>query len=246
MSSLLLILAALRTVAGAAPHKPCEFPAVQDCYQPSATLCWKPLHSKDQSTRNALKALPDKKVAASIEKLLLDGSEFKETWQVVPAEDFVYLTVQKFRAIRFLEKYQHAQTILGGKNDTTYQRAYNALTDQFDGLFYKACAKRRAFPYSPTLPQKHLRVANKKKSVEQVTQQTWDSRGRAFGLFEHAMQCEPSSHAVCCKTGKVCDCTKGADATGQCSQSSYAFCCGAAKGCDCKRPASRQFTGIIV
>lgn len=211
------------------PHKYCEYPAIQDCYKPSIPACWQPLQSQDNITRTALDALPDQNVSAKIRPFLLNGTNFQSTWQIEPAADVVYLSTQKFLAVRFTESLQSVQEMLRLKAaaDAKYKVAHDALSSQFDDVFFKACAKKRTFPFKPTL----LRQSGKQVKLRKI--KIGDS------------QCAPARHALCCKTA-VCDCSKRQDSPGQCSPTSYSHCCGAKKTCDCRREPTSPFTGFIV
>lgn len=101
------------------------------------------------ATLAALRALPDKNVAAGVEKLLINGTEFKETWTITQTGNGeVYFTVLKFQQIGFLEDFQFAQTTLSlnGQTDPKYQAAYEALTEQFSNVFYPTCLKNKLDP----------------------------------------------------------------------------------------------------
>jgi len=50
-------------------------------------------------------------------------------------------------------------------------------------------------------------------------------------------QCKKSSHDYCCRTGKPCDCKKGAWTWGQCGYLAHRFCCDVGTPCDCSKPA---------
>lgn len=122
----------------------CKFPPVQDCYTRPIDTCWEAMVAKDKLTKSALDALPDASVAAGIEKLLVDGSEFKEIWEVTQDKDagVVHLTAYKFEAIGFNEDYQFAMATLqlsASSDPASYSDAYNKFTDQFDGHFYQEC-----------------------------------------------------------------------------------------------------------
>merc|ERR1719235_663644 len=115
----------------------------------------------------------------------------------------VYLSAQKFLAVRFLERFEKAQKALRLQADggPVYQAALDALSDEFDGVFFKACVKKRTFPYKPTLLDRAEKVKMKVKKADTNN--------------DH---CLPSHHAFCCETGAICDCSKSADSVGQCSQ----------------------------
>ena len=106
--------------------------------------------SNDKVTAAALDALPDKKVSAGIEKLLMNGSEFKEMWTIEqPAgDDFVYISVLKFEQLGFLQDYQFAQATLAlqGQTDPLYEVAYEAISNEFDSTFYPICLKDKVDP----------------------------------------------------------------------------------------------------
>jgi len=121
----------------------CPFPEVQDCYTRTIDECWTPMLSKSADVKTALDSLPDSDVASGIEKLLVKGSEFQETWGVTLDEDagLVHLTAYKFEALGFEEDYQFAEVTLqlNAGSDATYAAAYNKFSDLWDGHFYQNC-----------------------------------------------------------------------------------------------------------
>jgi len=121
--------------------KTCPFPAVQDCYTRSVSECWSPMLSKSSDTKAALDTIPDADVVSGIEKLLVDGDEFKKIWTVTVDGDQVHLTAYKFEAIGFEEDYQFAEATLqlnAGSNPAYYD-AYEKFTELWDNHFYQKC-----------------------------------------------------------------------------------------------------------
>ena len=77
-----------------------------DCYTAPVKACLTQFNALNKRTAAALAALPDTNVAAGMAKLLVDGSQFKDTWTLTTVNDDVHISAYTFQAIGFLENYQ--------------------------------------------------------------------------------------------------------------------------------------------